>query len=304
MLRRTLTGIGLSAFTLGALAATCAVANRPANAAVIQSERTMPRKLEYNRDIRPILSNNCFKCHGLDERTRKAGLRLDNRDDATRPSQLGGTAIVPFEPSRSELIRRVFSSDETVVMPPPTSQRSLSAAEKTLLRTWIEQGAEYQPHWSFIPPRKVSLPAVSQSKWPRNAIDYFILARLESERLLPSPEADRATLIRRVSFDLTGLPATPDEISAFVADTHDDAYERVVDRLLNSPRFGERMALDWLDAARFADTHGYHIDSGRDMTHWRDWVISAFNGNKPFDEFTVEQVAGDLLPNATVEQRI
>jgi hypothetical protein len=304
MLRRTLTGIGLSAFTLGALVATGGVANRPANAAAIQSESTMPRKLEYNRDIRPILSNNCFKCHGLDERTRKAGLRLDHRDDATRPSQLGGTAIVPFEPSRSELIRRVFSSDEAVVMPPPASQRSLSAAEKTLLRTWIEQGAEYQPHWSFIPPGKVSLPAVSQSKWPRNAIDYFILARLESERLLPSPEADRATLIRRVSFDLTGLPATPDEISAFVADAHDDAYERVVDRLLNSPRFGERMALDWLDAARFADTHGYHIDSGRDMTHWRDWVISAFNGNKPFDEFTVEQVAGDLLPNATVEQRI
>jgi hypothetical protein len=261
-------------------------------------------RVEFNRDVRPILSNNCLKCHGLDERARKAGLRLDVREQATRPSELGGTAIVPGRPNESELVRRIFATRHDEVMPPPETNQTLSPREKELLKRWIEQGAEYQPHWSFIPPTRPNPPPVRDERWPRNDLDRFVLARLEADQLRPSPEADRATLIRRVTFDLTGLPPTLAEIDAFLADSSDDAYDKVVDRLLASPRFGERMAVDWLDAARFADTHGYHIDSGRDMTHWREWVINAFNRNLPFDQFTIDQIAGDLVPGATIEQRI
>jgi hypothetical protein len=261
-------------------------------------------KIAYNRDIRPILSNNCFKCHGPDAKERQADLRLDVRDEALRPNESGRRAIVPGKPASSALVRRIFSTSETFVMPPPESNKKLTAAEKELLKRWIEQGAEYQNHWSFLPPQRPSLPKVANATWPRNVIDYFILARLEAEGLRPSPEAGKTTLIRRLTLDLTGLPPTPAEVDAFLADPSKDAYDKLVDRLLDSPHYGERMAVDWLDAARFADTHGYHIDSGRDMTRWREWVINAFNRNLPFDQFTIDQLAGDLLPNATLPQRI
>jgi mono/diheme cytochrome c family protein len=260
--------------------------------------------IDFDRQVRPILSNNCFQCHGPDANERQAELRLDLRDEALQPADSGVPAIVPGKPDESPLVRRIFSRKKGFQMPPPESNKTLSEADKHVLRAWIEQGARYQTHWSFVRPRRPAPPSVQQTAWPSNAIDRFLLARLETEGLHPSPEADRATLIRRVTFDLTGLPPTPAEVEAFVNDPSSEAYEKVVDRLLASPRYGERMALDWLDAARFADTHGYHIDSGRDMTRWRDWVIHAFNTNKPFNEFTVEQLAGDLLPDATIEQKI
>jgi hypothetical protein len=263
-----------------------------------------PDRVEYNRDIRPILSNNCWKCHGPDDKTRQAGLRFDLRDDAVRPTKRGATPIVPGNSNQSELVKRVFSDDPDVRMPPHDSNKSLTDREKLLLRRWIDEGAEYQPHWSFIPVKRPAAPATADAAWSRNTIDPFIVARLQADGLRPAHEAEKTTLIRRVTFDLTGLPPTPDEVDAFLADDRPGAYERVVDRLLASPRYGERMAVDWLDAARFADTHGYHIDSGRDMSHWREWVIDAFNTNKPFDAFTVEQLAGDLLPDATISQRV
>ena len=265
---------------------------------------TTDSRLGYNRDVRPILSNNCFKCHGPDARERKADLRLDVADEARKPTASGATPIVPAKPDESELVVRVFASDEVVVMPPADSHKRLSEREKETLRRWIAEGAEYQPHWSFIAPQRPTLPPVATSAWPRDGIDHFILARLEREGLRPSPEADRATLLRRLSFDLTGLPPAPAEVDAFLLDNSPEAYERQVDRLLASPHFGERAAIDWLDAARFADTNGYHIDNGRDMTRWREWVINSFNGNLPFDRFTIEQLAGDLLEGATIEQKI
>jgi hypothetical protein len=261
--------------------------------------------VNYNRDIRPILSNNCFKCHGPDPKERQAGLRLDQRAATLAPTESGRKAIVPGKPQASALIRRIHSTKPDFVMPPPDSNKKLTVAEKELLQRWIEQGAEYQELWSFVPPRRPPLPKVATwPRWPRNALDYFILARLEAEGLHPSPEADKTTLIRRLTLDLTGLPPTPVEVDAFAADASPDAYDKVVDRLLASPHCGERLAVDWLDAARFADTHGYHIDSGRDMSRWREWVINSFNRNLPFDQFTIEQLAGDLLPGAVVEQRI
>src|SRR5579871_3906989 len=260
--------------------------------------------LDYNRDIRPLLSNNCFQCHGPDSKQRQAGLRLDVRTEALKPTESGRKAIVPGNATASMLVRRINSTKPDFVMPPPDSNKKLTTAEKVLLARWIDQGAEYQSLWSFVPPRRPPLPNVARTDWPRNAIDAFILHRLEAEGLGPSPEADRTTLIRRLTLDLTGLPPTPAEVDAFVGDASPDAYAKVVDRLLASPHFGERLAVDWLDAARFADTHGYHIDSARDMSHWREWVIHAFNSNLPFDQFTIEQLAGDLLPGATVEQRL
>ena len=260
--------------------------------------------LDYNRQIRPILSNNCLRCHGPDTAERESGLRLDVRDEALKPAESGKRAIVPGKPDASRLIERINSTDPGEVMPPPETNKKLTDAEKELLRRWIAEGAPYQVHWSFVTPRRPPVPQVKQTAWPRNAIDSFLLARLEAEGLKPARPADRETLIRRVTLDLTGLPPTSAQVDAFLADARDDAYEQVVDRLLSSPHYGERMAVDWLDAARFADTHGYHIDSGRDMTRWREWVIDAFNRNQPFDQFTVEQLAGDLLPDATREQQI
>ena len=256
-------------------------------------------ELSYNRDVRPILSENCFSCHGFDPKNRKADLRLDTYDGATADG-----AIVPGDIVKSEVWRRIISHDEDEVMPPPKSHKKLTAAEKETLQRWIATGAKYEQHWSFVPVNVVSLPAVKMADWPRNDLDCFVLARLEQEALQPSREATRETLIRRVSLDLTGLPPTLSEVDTFLADTSPQAYEKVVDRLLRSPHYGERMALDWLDAARYADSNGYQVDRDREMWPWRDWVIAAFNDNMRFDQFTVEQLAGDLLPNPTIQQRI
>jgi hypothetical protein len=261
--------------------------------------------MDFNRDIRPILSDNCFACHGPDDKVRKSKLRLDRREDAIHPARSGASAIVPGKPGESELIRRITADHPDDRMPPAETGKTLTQREIELLKQWIASGAEYREHWAFVPPEKSPLPDVSLvGQTPSNPIDAFVAARLEQENLKPAPEADRSTLIRRVTLDLTGLPPTPDEIDAFLADSSAQAYEALVDRLLDSPRYGERMAVDWLDAARYADTHGYHLDSGRDLTPWRDWVIAAYNENKPFDEFTVEQLAGDLLPHATRDQKI
>ena len=276
------------------------------------SEATLPlpAQVQFNHDIRPILSENCFSCHGPDRAARKGKLRLDTAEGATEDIE-GKSAIVPGNPEKGELYKRVTSTDYDEHMPPAKSERKLSERQIGLLKKWIEQGAKWDRHWAFIPPVRPELPKAAaiagqaaQGAWVRNAIDNFTLARLEQEKLLPRPEADKQTLIRRLSLDLTGLPPTLAEIDAFLADTAPDAYEKLVERLLSSPHYGERMALEWLDAARFADTHGYHIDAGRDMTRWREWVIDAFNTNMPFDQFTIEQLAGDLLPNATLQQKI
>jgi mono/diheme cytochrome c family protein/outer membrane murein-binding lipoprotein Lpp len=259
--------------------------------------------LRFSRDVRPILSQNCFQCHGQDEAHRGAGLRLDEREHALAEGESGLPAIVPGHPDESEMIARITAEDEGLRMPPADSHKTLTAAQIDVLTRWVAEGAEYEPHWSFIPPEQPSPPGKATDA-ESNPIDAFVRSRLAREGLATSPEADRRTLIRRLTIDLTGLPPTPDEIAAFLADERPDAYDQLVDRLLASPRYGERMALDWLDAARYADTHGYHIDSQRDMWAWRDWVIKAFNDNMPFDQFTVWQLAGDLLPDGTAEQRI
>jgi hypothetical protein len=258
--------------------------------------------VEFNRDIRPILSDRCYACHGPDEGKRKSKLRLDTETGAK--ADLGNHfAIVPGDPAASELVRRITAPDVRR-MPPSYAAARLSNAEIDTLTRWIAQGAVWQKHWSFVPTRRPDLPQVQYSAWLRNPIDSFVLAHLEREGLEPSPEADRRTLIRRVSFDLTGLPPAPTEVHAFLRDSSADAYEKLVDRLLASQRYGERMAAPWLDAARYADTNGYQTDAERDMWRWRDWVIDAFNRNLSFDRFTVEQIAGDLLPGATRDQII
>ncbi len=260
--------------------------------------------IDFNRDIRPILSDKCWACHGPDAPAKKLRLRLDSETAALMDLGQGSKAIVPNHPEQSEMIRRINSTDQYEQMPPPTSGRKLSDREKELLTEWIKQGAKWQQHWSFVTPTRPALPEVKNQAWVRNGIDNFILARLEKEGLQPSPEADRATLLRRVSLDVTGLPPTIKEIEFFKNDASDNAYEKAVDKLLASPRFGERMAYRWLDAARYADTNGYQVDGNREAWRWRDWVIEAFNSNKPYDEFTIEQLAGDLLPNATLDQKI
>jgi hypothetical protein len=261
-----------------------------------------PQEVRFNRDIRPIMSDTCFKCHGPG--TRKADLRLDLREVALKES--GGTApIVPGKPDESEAIRRVLSTDPDEIMPPSDSGKTLTPEQKELLRRWVEQGAPYERHWSFEPPVKLAPPAVAgPAVRIRNPLDAFIADRLLREGLSLSPEADRETLIRRASFALTGLPPTPREVDEFLADAAADAYEKMVDRYLASERFGEEMARHWLDVARYADTHGLHLDNERQMWAYRDWVVRAFNQNKPFDQFTIEQVAGDLVPNAGQEQLV
>jgi hypothetical protein len=259
--------------------------------------------VNFNRDIRPILAKNCFACHGPDEGSRKSELRLDTLEGAT--ADLGGQrALVPGQPEKSELVRRVESLDADVLMPPPDSGHELSEDEKKLLRNWIAEGGEYTVHWSFAPPTKGELPPVKQVDWPKHAIDHFVLARLESEKLTPSAQADRYRLIRRVSLDLTGLPPTPEQADAFVADSSDDAFEKVVDRLLASDAYGEHWARMWLDLARYADTKGYEKDRHRDIWKFRDWVINALNQDMPYDQFTIEQLAGDLIPEATNQQKL
>jgi len=255
--------------------------------------------IEYNRDIRPILAENCFSCHGPDSASRKGGLRLDKREAA-----IESKAILPKAPEESELIGRITSEDAEELMPPPKTGKTLTASQKALLGRWIADGAEYQPHWSFIAPKRAAPPKVQDQSWVRNPIDQFVLAKLEAQGLRPAPEADRRTLARRLSLDLTGLPPEPDDVDRFVADSSAEAYEAYVDRLLRSPKWGEHRAKYWLDAARYADTHGYHFDNFREMWSYRDWVINAFNRNMPFDQFTIEQLAGDLLPNRTMQQQI
>ena len=253
----------------------------------------VPARVEFNRDVRPILSDNCFLCHGPDKNRRKADLRLDLRDEA-----LKAEAFVPGKPDESELVARIFSTDPDELMPPPKSNKKLDARQKEILKRWVQQGAEYQQHWSYEKPVKAQIPT------GQNAVDVLVQRRLAEVGLKPSPEADRRTLIRRLSSDLTGLPPTPEEVKAFVEDTSPDAYERLVDRLLASPHYGERMAIGWLDVVRFADTIGYHSDNPRNVWPYRDWVIKSFNDNKPFDRFTLEQIAGDLLPDANTETRV
>ena len=259
----------------------------------------------YNRDIRPILSDKCFACHGPDNGKREAGLRLDVRELAIKPLESDTTAIVPGQPEASELLRRVSAASPDEVMPPPHAKLGrLSREEIETLRKWIASGAEYQAHWAFLPIEPVTLPEPPAEVVIRNPIDRIVFAGLAERRLKPQPEADRATLLRRVTFDLTGLPPTPEEVTAFVHDPDPNAYERAVDRLLQSTRYGERMAADWLDLARYADSYGFQVDRERDMWPWRDWVIRAFNDNLPWDQFVTWQVAGDLLPEPTDDQRL
>jgi len=258
--------------------------------------------LDFNRDIRPLLSDRCFTCHGPDAEDRQAGLRLDDRAVAVAELDSGTVAIVPGDAAASELVARITSDDADLVMPPPEVGKPLTTDEAALLARWIDEGAEYRGHWAFEPVERPELPQVRQARWVKTPVDSFILARLEQEGLAPNPEADRPTLARRLSLDLLGLPPEPAMVEAFVADSSPDAYERHVEKLLASPHFGERMSIEWLDAARYADSHGYQTDSSRSNWPWRDWVIQAFNRNLPFDRFTIEQLAGDMLEDPAREQ--
>jgi hypothetical protein len=272
-------------------------------AGMVLLHRTCPAQVDFARDIKPILSNHCFACHGPDGNRRATDFRLDIKDSAMgRVSD--GPAIVPGDPSSSVLILRVDAADDDFRMPPPDSQRQLSAEQITLLKRWVEQGAVWQEHWSFTAPGRPALPDAAASDWSCNEIDRFIYRKILQAGMRPSPAARRESLIRRASLDLTGLPPTVEEVDKFLADRSPTAWEKVVDRLLASPRFGEQMAVAWLDAARYADTSGYQSDGPRDMWRWRDWVIDAYNANMPFDQFTIEQLAGDMLPSATLSQQI
>ena len=255
-------------------------------------------EVRFNRDVLPILSAKCFACHGVDPARRKAGLRLDQRDSAFAV-RAGKRAIVPGQPGKSELVRRIFAKDIALLMPPAEEAEVLSPEEKRILRAWIAQGAVYEQHWAFQPPAKRPVP---RGDWGHNEVDRFIAARLAKDNLTPQVPASRAQLIRRVSFDLTGLPPSITQVDAFLADESTHAYERVVDALLNSPRYGERMAMWWLDGARYGDSHGYDNDLENSQWPWRNWVIEAFNENQRFDAFTIEQIAGDLLPDARADQ--
>ena len=260
-------------------------------------------KIEFNRDVRPILADNCFQCHGPDVKARKAKLRLDQKEGATR--DLGGyRAVSPGQPTESELMKRILSDDPEEIMPPPKTKKHLTHEQKEVLRKWITSGADYRDHWAFVRPEKPEIPEIAYGPRVKNNIDRFVLARLKLEELEPAAEASRETLIRRVSFSLTGLPPTLEEIDAFLADKSPGAYNDMVTRYLNSPAYGEHMARHWLDLARYADSNGYQYDTERQQWVWRDWVINAYNSNKPFNEFTIEQLAGDLLPQATEHQRL
>ncbi len=264
----------------------------------------LPDVVDYNFHIRPILSDNCFACHGPDAEQRKADLRLDREEDAFRA--LGDApkrfAFVSGKPESSEVYHRIHATDEDMLMPPPESNLKLTPREKDLIEKWIKQGAAYKPHWAFIPPQKQALPQTRYESWATNEIDYFVAAKMEEKGLKPNEEADKARLLKRVAFDLTGLPPSLDLQVRFLNDSRPDAYEKIVDELLSSPHYGERMALHWLDVARYADSHGYQDDGLRTMWPWRDWVIHAFNENYPYDKFVTWQLAGDLLPNSTKEQ--
>jgi hypothetical protein len=255
---------------------------------------------DFDRQVRPILSDNCFTCHGPDEKRRMLGIHFDTKEGAfSKPG-----VIVPGDAAHSKMYLRISNPNEAMRMPPASTGRKLTPAQIEIVKHWIDSGAKWETHWSFVPPVRPELPPVTRAPWTRTPVDRFVLAKLEKENLSPSPEADKTTLLRRVTFDLTGLPPTLAERKAFLADSSPNAYEKVVDRLLASPRYGERMAVPWLDLARYSDTHGYHIDSAREMWPWRDWVIRAFNANMPYDEFTIEQLAGDMLPQSAQSQII
>jgi mono/diheme cytochrome c family protein len=290
-------------FGLTALGLVLPIGVLPAGAVEGQAESA--RKVDYNREVRPILAGNCFACHGQDEAKRAKGLSLDRRDSAVKPLKNGNTAIVPRDPDSSELIVRVTEGDDTLRMPPRKAGNRLAPAEIDVLRRWIEQGAEYAPHWAFLAPKAQAIPKVADKTWPRNGIDFWILDRLQKEGLKSSSEASRPVLLRRLSLDLRGLPPTLEEIEGFVADQSGNAYEKVVDRFLADPAYGERWARMWLDQARYADSAGYGSDPLRpSIWRYRDWVVASFNHNLPFDQFTLWQTAGDLLPEATLEQKI
>ena len=257
--------------------------------------------VDFNQDIRPILADHCYPCHGPDRNKRKADLRLDSPDGLTVPGK-EGAILVPGDPNASILMQRVLTSDPDLLMPPPDAEHALSDLQKEKLSAWIQSGAEWDRHWSFIPPTRPELPEVTLQDWARGALDHFVLAKLESMGRRPLSSADARTLIRRLSLDLTGFPPSLDEVEAFDRSFSEVSLDVLVERLLASPHFGERMALPWMDAARYADTHGYQNDGEREMWPWRDWVIEAFNANLPFDQFTVEQLAGDLLPEPTLDQ--
>lgn len=270
--------------------------------------RVEAQELSYNRDVRPILSENCLSCHGFDHKTREAGLRLDIRDGAVANLDSGTVAIRPGKPDESELVQRIFSNDESIQMPPPESGKHLTPQQKEILKKWIAQGAEYQKHWAFIPPQKSTPPVLMPGESPRNnPIDSFVQVRLQQDGISPSPVADSITLIRRVCLDLTGLPPTIDEVDAFqeaCAADAEAAYKNLVERLLKSPHYGERWGRWWLDQARYADSNGYSVDAPRSIWKYRDWVVDALNNDLPFSDFTIEQLAGDLLPEATVSQQV
>src|SRR6476646_1038077 len=284
----------VACLVITSLLLTLASSNRPTRAA----DPRVPVRIEFNRDVRPILSDNCFHCHGPDNNARKAELRLDLRDNAITAAESGATPIVPGKPAESELMRRIASVNTDEVMPPPDSHKKLTPRQKEILNRWISEGAAYQQHWSFEPPVKPEVPA------GQNGVDVLVRKRLAEIGLKPSPEADRRTLIRRLYFDLLGVSPTPEEVTSFVNDSAPNAYERLVDRVMQNPHYGERMALSWLDIVRFADTIGYHSDEPQNVWPYRDWVIRSFKDNKRFDQFTKEQVAGDLLPDASQDTRI
>jgi mono/diheme cytochrome c family protein len=263
---------------------------------------TADEKVNFNRDIRPILSDNCFQCHGPDEKKREGGLRLDAREHALKGGESGEAGILTDDPAKSALLRRVVSTNADERMPPKSTGKTLTKQQIALLERWIKEGAEYEGHWSFQRVERPAVPEVTERGWSQHPIDRFLYARLQKEKLAPSPEATKEILLRRLSLDLIGLPPTPAEIDAFLKDDSPQAYEKQVDRLLASPHYGERMALMWLDFARYADSNGFQTDGSRYMWPWRDWVIHAFNNNLPFDQFTVEQLAGDLLPQPTSQQ--
>ena len=269
-------------------------------------QKQLPKMVDFNFHIKPILSDRCFKCHGPDEKARKADFRLDVQEAAFAliDTATNKYAIVPGSLKKSHLVERISSTDPDYMMPPPESNLQLSSYEIELLKQWIKQGAEWKPHWSFIPPEKPALPQVKNEIWAKNEIDYFVLRKLESSGLSPAEPETKEKLLRRLSFDLTGLPPNPDELDDFMADDTPDAYEKQVDRLLKAPAYGERMAGIWLEAARYADSHGYQDDRPRSIWPWRDWVIDAFNQNLSYKDFIVRQLAGDLLPNASYEQKL
>lgn len=270
---------------------------------VFAADLPLPDKIEFNRDVRPILSDNCFFCHGPDKNKREADLRLDDGSGFTGTGS-HAAVVTPKSPDKSDLWKRIIANDPDEKMPPASAGKTLSERDVAIIRKWIEQGAEYQGHWAFIPPKKLAPPTVPAGPTVRNDVDRFIAARLQAAGLKPNAVADRVTLIRRLSFDLTGLPPKPEDVDTFLADAAPNAVEKLVDRLLQSPHYGERMAVYWLDLVRFADTAGYHSDNPRDIAPYRDYVIESFNRNQPFDQFTIEQLAGDLLPNPTAQHKV